>query len=245
MESSVESWKGQERIDWGKTHTKTVRKDEHSRNVRAVPYPCGETRVSQFALIMGWWDPIQPFRVIEVKQLPKRYLRVISVCTGPALMGVFLRFTPAGRNLRNATLWDMGTLVQCWPNDTSTPTKMCTSFYAFRNSLHMFVLTCDSLYMCSFLSGCFFSFSSHPLVSSPPPLLKSLPTHPLSTCTCTHACTHTPYPCCIWLLSADFCRTITCIMLDFVKTSEHLLIPLLIQNQLRNKTVVKQMEIKI
>lgn len=34
-------------------------------------------------------------------------------------------------------------------------------------------------------------------------------------------------------------------MLDFVKTNEHLLINLLTQNQLGNKTVVKQMDIKI
>lgn len=131
MESSVESWKGQERIDWEKHTQKQCERMSTPRNVRAVSFPRGETRVSQCVLIMGWWDPIQSFRVIEVKQFPKRYLSVISVCTGPALMGVFLWFTSAGRNLRNATLWDMGALVQCWPNDTNTPTKMCTSFYAF------------------------------------------------------------------------------------------------------------------
>lgn len=115
----------------GKNHThKNSAKGWALRNVRAVPFPHGETRLAQFVLIMGWWDPIQSFRVIEVKQHPKRHFSVISVCTGPALMGVFL-CTPAGRNLRNVTLWDTGPLVQCWPNDTNTPTKMCASFYPF------------------------------------------------------------------------------------------------------------------
>lgn len=136
-------------------------------------------------------------------------------------------------------LWDTGPLVQCWPNDINTPNKICASFYPFWR-FFTYVLLClwFSIHEV-FLSGCFFSFSNHPFVSIPPPLLKSLPTYPLSTCTCTHML-HI-----ISILYADLCRTITCIMLDVVKTNEqHLLVLLLIQNQLRNKAVDKQMEIK-
>ena len=185
------SWKWRALLRVGKVkkeliEKKTVWKDESSMECQAggslrdyviLFLSTWETRVLQFVLIMAWWDPNPRFRVIEVKQCPKRCFGVIPVCTGPALMGVFpwlsgAMLTLTRGNLRNATLWDMDPLVQCWKNDANTPTEHLHIILPFLKFLYICPFSHSVLYTCSpFWLGCFFPFSNHPLVSSPAPFL--------------------------------------------------------------------------
>lgn len=128
---------------------------------------------TKFLLIMVWWDPNPGFRVTEVKQCS-----AIPVYTGPAHMGVFLWSSPTGRDLRNATLWDMGPLMQCWQNFINTLTENLHIFNFFW-SFFMYTLShlqfsTHAVFFFFFGLWCFFFPPIVLLLAVHPPFLNNL-----------------------------------------------------------------------
>lgn len=169
MESSVESWKGQERIDWNKT--KQCERMSAPWSVRAggslrdyiilFLFHMGKLESHKVCSDNGTGTPKLKIQSCWGETMPPRILQCHSSWHRASSDGVISWFTralstPTGRELRNALLWNMGSLVQCWQNDINTPTEnlhIILSFLKF--FLHMFSLTFNSLYMQSFCLSLF------------------------------------------------------------------------------------------
>ena len=236
MESSVESWKGQERIDWNKT--------KQCERVRAPRRSGLEEGLGMISLLLFYTGKLESRAVCPdngtVRPKPK-----LQSCWGEAMPlrilqchhnqhrdssdGVFLCL------LGNRQLWreraekcypvKLGSLIQGWQNDTNTPNENLHITFTFLVYLRMLFLTFSILSTCSLLV---FLFPIILWIVTHPHFCKFFLTHPLFICMCTHVWmhTHTTYkinPSLLHInsmLYASFCSTITCVLLDFVKTNK-------------------------